>query len=407
MATPDHVDPRERALIPYTRHSVTPDDVEAVASVLRSAWLAQGPEVGRFESALASVAGTAHAVAVSSGTAALQVALLALGVGDGDEVIVPPLTFAATANAVLLCGGRPRFVDVEPDTGNLDPASVAAAAARAGPRLRGAIAVHFAGHPADTDAIRAALGPGRFLLEDACHALGASDRGRAAGGLGDAGCFSFHPAKHVTTGEGGAVSTSDAELADRMRVLREHGIERRPERFVGLGLPRALRTEERGDWVYEMQRLSANHRLAEPAAALGRSQLARLGWSLERRRALVELYCKGFADEDLLELPPERPGMRSAWHLFPVRLRIEALRGGRADVFAALRAHGIGVQVHYVPVHLHPHYRSSLGTRWGDLPTAEGLYLRLLSLPLFPTLRETDVESVVDTVRDELRRQRR
>lgn len=395
---------REPAAIPYARHALAPADHAAVARVLASPWLAQGPEVPAFEAALAAATGTRHAVAVSSGTSALVVALGALGVGPGDEVLVPPLTFVATANAVLLCGATPRFVDVEPDTLNLDPKAVAA---RLGPRTRGAIAVHYAGHPADVAGLAAALGPERFVLEDACHALGASAHGRPAGSLGAAACFSFHPAKAITTGEGGAVATDDARLAHVARQLRDHGLARDGADFEGLGLPARWRAEEQGAWVYEQQRLGANHRLAEPGAALGRSQLARLEASLRRRRALAEAYTKALGDLDAIELPAERPGVRSAWHLYPIRVRPGRLRGGRAALYRALRARGIGVQVHYVPVHLQPFYRRRLGTRFGDCPVAERAYLGLLSLPLFPTLDERDHARVVDAVRAAVRSARR
>jgi perosamine synthetase len=357
-----------------------------------------------FEKALAQAIGAPEAIAVSSGTSALQVALAALGVGQGDEVIVPPLTFVATANAVVASGATPVFADVEPDTLNLDPAQVAA---RTTSRTRGAIAVHYAGHPADVAGIRDALGPGRFVLEDACHALGATIDGRAAGTLGEAACFSFHPAKAITTGEGGAVTTADATLAAAARRVRDHGLERDAAGRVGLGLPARWRDEERGDWVYEMHRLGANHRLAEPAAALGLAQLARLGAFLSRRRALARAYQRDFADDPLLVVPVERSGVTSAWHLYALRVCEGALRGGRAALFAALRARGIGVQVHYVPVHLHPWYRERFGLGFGDFPVAEAAYLHLLSLPLFASLSERDRGGVVECVRSELRRLRR
>jgi dTDP-4-amino-4,6-dideoxygalactose transaminase len=392
------------APIPYARHRIEAEDRAAVDRVLAGAPVAQGPEVPAFEAELARVAGTRDAVVVSSGTSALMVALGALGVGPGDEVIVPPLTFVATVNAVLLLGATPRFADVDPDTLNLDPAAVARAV---GPRTRGAIAVHYAGHPADVDAIREALGPGRFVLEDACHALGAEIHGRPAGSLGIAACFSFHPAKAITTGEGGAVTSSDRALVRAARRLRDHGLARDPDDFMGLGLPEALAPEERGAWVYEQHALGANHRLSEPAAALGRSQLARLPEVLARRRALADRYTKALGDLDALRLPAERPGVRSAWHLYPVRVVPGALHGGRAGLFAALRAHGIGVQVHYIPVHLQPFHRWRLGTRFGDFPVAEAAYLGLLSLPLHPWLDDADFARVVETVRDEVRRSRR
>lgn len=390
--------------LPYTRHSICEGDVEQVVEALNSGRIAQGTRVESFERALATEAGARHAAAVSSGTTALELALAALEVGPGDEVVVPPITFVATANAVLRCGARPRFADVDPVTLTLDPGSVARCL---GPRTRGAIAVHYAGHPADTWALQGALGTQRFLLEDASHALGASLHGRAAGSLGTAACFSFHPAKAITTGEGGAVTTDSPALAARVARLRDHGLERRGENFTGLGLPPDLENESRAPWVYELHELGSNARLSEPSAALGLSQLQRLRSGNERRRKIVEAYNLAFSDLEALETPRELPDVQSAWHLYAVRLRTEQLRGGRAALFAALRARGLGVQVHYVPVHLQPYYRSLLGTGWGDLPVAEAAYLRLISLPLFPGLRDEDVGRVVDIVRDELRRLRR
>ncbi|MGH0033725.1 MAG: DegT/DnrJ/EryC1/StrS family aminotransferase [Myxococcota bacterium] len=391
-------------VLPYARHEIDERDRAAILRVLDSDRLTQGPEVERFEAALAAATGSAHAVAVSSGTAALACALRALGVGPGDEVIVPSLTFVATANAVSLCGATPRFVDVEPERLTLDPARVADAVGRA---TVGAIPVHYAGAPADMEGLRRALGRERFLLEDACHALGATLAERPVGALGDAACFSFHPAKVITTGEGGAVTTDDPALAERIGRLREHGIERRADRLTGLGLPASLAQEERGAWVYEQVALSSNSRLPDLAAALGRSQLARLAEKVEGRRKWAEAYRVALAGCDALELPAEPEGARSAWHLFAVRLRLERLRVGRAAVFDALRERGIGVQVHYIPVHLQPDVRRRLGTGWGDLPVTEAAYLRLLSLPLFPDLEAADVDRVVDALESVLRWARR
>lgn len=390
--------------LPYARHHVAAADRQAVLRALASPAVTQGPEAEAFGIELARAVGVRCGVAVSSGTSALATALGALGVGPGDEVVVPPLTFVATASAVLATGATPRFADVEPETLNLDPAAVARVTT---PRTRGAIPAHYGGHPASMSELADALGPGRFLLEDACHALGARLGTRAAGALGRAACFSFHPAKAITTGEGGAVVCDDDELARRVRSLRDHGLERDPARFRGLGLPAAWEAEECGAWVYELHRLGANHRLAEPAAALGRSQLARLASRVERRRALAERYTAALADLEALRLPRERSGARSAWHLYPVRLRPGAVRGGRAALFAALRARGIGVQVHYVPVHLQPLYRERFGTRFGDCPVAEQAYLGLLSLPLHPWLAEAEQDRILDALRAELRKARR
>ncbi len=363
---------------------------------LESDTLARGPAAERFECELAAATGVRHAVTVSNGTSALILALQALGVRPGDEVIVPSLTFVATANAVVLCGAIPRFVDVDASTLTLDPDQVARAV---GPATVGAIPVHFAGHPADIDSLRVALGRDRFVLEDACHALGASSLGRPAGSLGDAACFSFHPAKVITTGEGGAVVTRDGDLAERVRQLRDHGLERRPDRFVGLGLPAELRAEENGTWIYEQQAFSANHRLPELSAALGTSQLERLAELVERRRKRAEWYHQALGDCEALQLPCEAAGNRSAWHLYPVRLRRDRTHVGRAALFRALRDHAVGVQVHYIPVHLQPAYRHRYGTHWGQLPVTEEAYLGLLSLPLFPDLSVPDAWRVVALLR--------
>lgn len=386
-------------MIPYCQHQVQDADREAVGRVLDSPRLTQGPTVERFEAALAMSTGCRRAVAVSSGTSALQLALQALGVGPGDEVLVPALTFLATANAVLTVGARPIFVDVRAETLSLDPEDLAR---KLSTRTVGAILVHYAGHPAQAQDCRNVLGPDRFLIEDACHALGAEEQGRLVGSLGDAACFSFHPAKHITTGEGGAITTQRDDLADHCQRLREHGVEREADRWIGLGLPRELQAEARGGWVYEMHDLAANHRLSDLAAALGESQLERLAAILDERRRLVAIYDAAFEKDERIERLAERPGTRSAWHLYPIRLAIESIQGGRAAVHRALHAAGIGVQVHYVPIHLQPFYRTRFGTRFGDLPETEHAYLRLLSLPLFPGLSASAQGRVVDVLQSTL-----
>lgn len=354
-----------------------------MSKVLDSPRLTQGPTIAAFEDALCLRTDASEAVAVSSGTSALQIALAALGVGPGDEVIVPSLTFLASANAILLCGARPVFADIDPETLALDPDDVAR---RVTPRTRGAILVHFAGHVGEIEGCGEALGPDRFLLEDACHALGASNGDRAVGSEGDAACFSFHPAKHITTGEGGAITTRTEGFADRCRQLREHGMERNEKRFLGLGLPESLASEGSGGWVYEMHALSGNHRLSDLGASLGLSQLGRLGENIAARRRIADRYDRLLAHDERIRLLRERPGTRSAWHLYPIRLAVERLEGGRAAIYRALHADGIGVQVHYIPIHLQPFYRDRFGSRFGDLPQTEQAYLGLLSLPMFPEL---------------------
>lgn len=348
--------------------------------------------------------GTAFAVVTSSGTAALHAALLALGVGPGDEILVPTLTFVGTANAVAACGATPVLVDIDSETLCLDPQAVARANSL---RTRGAVAVHYAGVPADIDSIRDALPNNSFILEDACHALGARYRDRPVGSLGEAACFSFHPTKAITSAEGGAITSSDASLIVRARRAAQNGIERSREAFKGLDLPPAQRHEEEGAWVYEQHSLGLNYRLSDLHAALGRSQLRKLAEFNERRASIACRYNEAFGELDSLRLPREPPNTQSAWHLYPIRLELEVLSKSRATIFAELRDQGLGVQVHYIPIHLQPYYRQLVGTRWGDLPAAEDAYLRLISLPLFPAMRDADIERVIATVSDCLARARR
>jgi len=386
---------KPKAPIPYTRHTLTKADEDAVLAALRSGRIAQGPIAADFESRFAHKLGAAHAICVSNGTVALELALEALGVGPGDEVIVPTLTFLATANAVCRVGATPVFADVETDTLNLDPASVQSVLT---PRCVGAIPVHFAGHPADMSALRRVVGRERFLLEDAAHALGGVLDEQPAGSLGDVACFSFHPAKLITSGEGGAVVTSRQELAQRLRDLREHGMVRDPARFRGLGFSPELREEAEGPWIYEQHQLGTNTRIPEPAAALLRSQLDRMQRLLTRRTDLAAAYDDALRGLPGLELPTQREGARSAWHLYRIRLGAEApIR--RRSLYEFLHARGIQVQVHYIPVHLQPYYRQALGTAYGDFPVAEAAYLESLSLPLFPDMTEEHTYRVVDAIR--------
>lgn len=357
-----------------------------MVDVLRSDWLTTGPKVEEFERALAGFVGAREAVVVSSGTAALHAAMFAIEVGPGDEVIVSPMTFAATANAVVFQGGVPVFRDITPDTLLLDPAMVEAGIT---PRTKAIMAVDYAGQPCDYDALRAiADRHGLMLVADACHALGGRCRGRAVGVLADLNVFSFHPVKHITTGEGGAITTDDARLAQRMRMFRNHGITCDYHERA-----------RRGSWFYEMTELGFNYRLSDVQCALGISQLRRLpGW-IERRRAIARQY-----DAALAELPrvtplAVRPDVTHAYHLYVVRLDATRLSMRRDAVFAALRADGIGVNVHYIPVHLHPFYCERFGARPGMCPQAERAYGEVLSLPIFPAMSDADVADVIRAVR--------
>ncbi len=372
------------APIPYGRQWIDDEDIAAVVEVLRSDYLTTGPAVAAFEDALARVTGARHAVAVNSGTSALHAMYFAAGLRAGDEVITTPLTFAATANAALYLGATVRFVDVLPDTGNIDPA---AAEAAIGPRTRLVVAVDYTGHPADYDELAAVAGSrGVTLLADAAHSLGATYHGRPVGTLARASALSFHPVKPITTAEGGAVVTDEEELAERAARFRTHGITRDP----------AVMERNDGPWHYEQHDLGFNYRLTDVQAALGSSQLRRLDAFLARRRAIAARYLEAWADLDALALPAVRDGVEPGWHLFVVRVATPELR---RPFFDRLRALGIGVQVHYIPVHHHPYYRG-LGFAPGSCPIAEDFSARAVSLPIFPLMSDDEVDRVTDAVRE-------
>lgn len=390
-------------LLPYGRQSLDEDDIQAVVETLRSDWLTTGPKVGEFEEVFADWVGARHAVSFSSGTAALHGAAFAAGVGQGDEVITTPLTFCATANCILYQGATPVFADVSSDTLNLDPREVENAvekkiSPRALSRTKAIIAVDYAGHPAALDELRGiAEKTGAVLIEDACHALGAEFHGKRVGSLADMTVFSFHPVKHLTTGEGGMVTTDNPRLAETLRRFRNHGIS-----------SEARDRQEAGQWFYEMVLLGFNYRLTDIACALGLSQMGKLEANLARRREIAGKYARAFrdfpgveADQDFpLALPAVRAGVNPAWHLYPIRLNLEALSVGRAEIFQALRAENIGVNVHYIPVHLHPYYRERFPAtaRAGSFPIAENAYERLISLPMFHSMSDEDVSDVVHAV---------
>ena len=374
--------PVRTSVLPYGRHWLDEDDIGAVIEVLRSDWLTTGSKVGEFEKAFAGAVGAKDAVAVSSGTAALHAAMHALGIGPGDEVIVPPMTFAASANCVVFLGGTPVFTDVEPDTLLLDPTQVES---KITPLTKAILSVDYAGQACDYEALRGiAQAWGLALVDDACHALGASYNGRQVGTLADLNTFSLHPVKHVTSGEGGVVTTDDTTLAARIRVFRNHGITSDHHQ-----------RERNGSWFYEMVELGFNYRLTDFQCALGMSQLTKLPHWVARRREIARRYDQAFAKMPAITPLVTRPNVSHAYHLYVVQLDLERLKVDRATVFTALRAEGIGVNVHYIPVHLHPFYREHFQTGVGDCPIAEAAYERLLTLPLHPRMSDKDVEDVI------------
>lgn len=378
--------PKAPGAIPYAHQSIGAADIRAVMEVLKSDWLTTGPKVHEFEQAVADFTGAREGVAVVNGTAALHAAAFAAGIRSGDEVIVPGMTFAASSNCILYLGGVPIFADVRDDDLLLDPAQVEE---KLTAKTKAIIAVDYTGQPCDYDALQdIADRHGLALIADAAHSLGAEYKGRKVGTLADLTIFSFHPVKHVTTGEGGMVVTDNAELAKRMRAFRNHGI-----------IADARAREEEGTWYYEMVELGYNYRLTDIQCALGISQLRRLPWSLERRRAIAKRYDKAFANTPGIEPLTVSPEVAHAYHLYVVRLDPERIGMDRATAFRLLRELGIGVNVHYIPVYLHPYYRKLLGTHPGICPVAEAAYDRILSLPMYPAMSDDEVQRVIRAVR--------
>jgi perosamine synthetase len=396
-------------MIPYGKQTIDEDDIQAVIDVLRSDWLTTGPKVEEFEEAFAHYVGAKYAVAVSSGTAALHAAMYALGIGSGDEVIVPPMTFAATANCVVYQGGTPVFADVEPETLLIDPAEIEK---KITPKTKAIIAVDYAGQPCNYDALQSICKNYNIpLVADACHSLGARYKDRPVGTLADLTVFSFHPVKHITTGEGGMITTDNSELAARMRIFRNHGI-----------TTDHRQREVQSSWFYEMVDLGYNYRITDFQCALGMSQLKKLPQWIAQRQEIAAIYDEALADipgiqplghrPDVLRakeyagLSPSNPMLHApcslpsthAYHLYVVRLNEKIIGKTRQDVFASLRNAGIGVNVHYIPVHLHPFYHKRFNTAPGLCPIAERAYANILSLPIFPSMRLEEVQEVINAV---------
>ena len=383
--------------IPYSTQSIDADDIQAVAEALRSDYLTTGPKIEEFEHTVASYVGTAHAAAVSNGTAALHAACYAAGIQPGDEVITTPLTFAASANCVLYCGGKPVFADIRPDTYNIDPEDIKRKITE---KTKAVIAVDLTGQPCDLDAVRKVTDEYHLtLIEDAAHALGAVYKGKKVGTVADMTTFSFHPVKPVTTGEGGMVVTNDEKYWQKIKLFRSHGITRDADLIAenqraeqGAAPNGGLET---GDWYYEQIELGYNYRITDIQCALGCSQMKKLDRFLARRRELAHQYDKAFADNAHIVTPYQLPETESGWHLYMIQVD----GCDRKQVFDTLRAKGIGVNVHYIPVYFHPYYRKH-GYQDVCCPNAEQVYSRLISLPLYPGLTDGQQEEVVRAVLD-------
>jgi dTDP-4-amino-4,6-dideoxygalactose transaminase len=379
--------------LPLSRPSIGATEIAAVTACLESGWLTGGPAVARFEEAFARAVGVAHAIAVSSATAGLHLALLAAGIGPGDEVVTTPMTWAATGNMIVAVGAKPVLVDIDPGTLHVDPAAVAAAI---GPRTRALLPVHFAGQPLDLDPLRAlAARHGLALVEDAAHALGTRYRGRPVGGGSTAAVFSFHPIKAITTGEGGMVTTDDAALAERVRLLRFHGVAR--DAWARYG--------RRATPDYEIVALGFKYNMTDIQATLGLAQLARIEEFVSARTRVAGWYREALAGMPAVGMLADVPyPARHAWHLLVVRLRLDELRVDRDVVMQELLDANIGVGLHFKALHLHRFYRERLGMTPGDLPHASRASESILSLPLFPAMTRDDVDDVASALRDVVRR---
>lgn len=369
--------------IPYAAQWLDDDDVRVVSEALRGPYLTQGQKVREFEAAVASYCGAKYAVAFNSGTSALHAACSAAGIAAGQEVITSPITFVASANAVLYCNGRPVFADVEPETINISTASVAELI---NARTKAIIPVHYSGNPVDLKELyQLARAKGLIVIEDAAHALGSEYDGRKIGACqySDLTCLSFHAVKHITTGEGGMVLTNSKTFFSRLKTFRTHGITREA--------PLLERADE-GDWYYEMQQLGFNYRLTDFQSALGISQLRKLGLFVKRRREIAARYDKAFSALRGVKTIQVKPGRLSAWHIYPIFVAAK-----RKEFFNQLRNKGIGVNVHYIPVYLQPYYRE-LGYHSGLCPNAEAYYKGAITLPLYPKMNEEDVDRVIACV---------
>ncbi|MCZ8514893.1 UDP-4-amino-4,6-dideoxy-N-acetyl-beta-L-altrosamine transaminase [Paenibacillus filicis] len=379
-------EPVRETMLPYGRQCVDQADIEAVVETLQSPFLTQGPRIKEFEEAVARYAGAKYAVAFSNGTAALHGACYAAGVSEGDEVITTPMTFAASANCVRYCGGQVVFADIRPDTYNIDCSKIGDLIS---PKTKAIIPVDFTGQPADMDDImEIARERNLVVIEDAAHSLGAVYKDRKVGSIADMTMFSFHPVKHVTTGEGGVIVTDSEEYYEKLLLFRSHGITRNKE---------LLERQNEGEWYYEMQDLGYNYRITDIQAALGLSQLSKLDSFVDRRRQIARQYSEAFRHIRAVITPYQSEDRESSWHLYIIQLDLKSLAVGRKEIFEALRKENIGVNVHYVPVHYNPYYRK-LGYEKGIAPVAEKLYEGIITLPLFPAMTDSDIRDVIHAV---------
>ncbi len=369
-------------MIPYGRQTIEDDDINAVIEVLKSDYLTTGPKIAEFEKSVADYVGAKYAVAISNGTSALHAACFAAGIGPGDEVITTPITFAASSNCVLYCGGTPVFADIDPKTYNIDPDDIRK---KITDKTKAIIAVHLAGQPCDMDEIhKIAKENNLIVIEDGAHALGSVYKGKKVGSLSDMTTFSFHPVKPITTGEGGMIVTDNEEFYKKMVLFRSHGITR----------DKTMMTRNDGPWFYQQFDLGFNYRITDIQCALGCSQMKKLDRFLAKRKEIVLRYNEAFADCENIVTPYQMPETESGWHLYIVQVK----NCDRKQIFEALRDKGIGVNVHYIPVYMHPYYQEH-GYKDVHCKNAEEVYSHIISLPLYPGLTEEQQSYVIDTLK--------
>jgi UDP-4-amino-4,6-dideoxy-N-acetyl-beta-L-altrosamine transaminase len=380
-----------REFIPYGRQYIDEEDIRAVVEVLRSDYITTGPKIAELENRIAEYTGAKHAVVVSNGTAALHAACFAAGIEAGDEVITTPMTFAASANCILYMGAKPVFADIDSRTYNIDPKEIERKITE---KTKAIIPVHFTGQPCDMDEImKIAEKNGLTVIEDGAHALGAEYKGRRIGTIGSMTTFSFHPVKHITTGEGGAITTNDDNLYEKLIMFRTHGITRDKD----------LMNQDEGPWYYEQHYLGYNNRITDIQAALGISQMNKLESFLEKRRSFAAAYNKLLRGLEGITVPYQADYGNSAWHIYIIRLNQTKLGLRRREVFEELRKRNIGVNVHYIPVYYHPYFRE-LGYEKGICPVAEELYEEIITLPLYPAMELEDIYYIVENIADTIRR---
>ncbi|MFJ8234650.1 UDP-4-amino-4,6-dideoxy-N-acetyl-beta-L-altrosamine transaminase [Ureibacillus sp. NPDC094379] len=377
--------------LPYGRQWIDEDDIQAVVDVLKGDFLTTGPYISQFEQAVSEYVGAKYAVAFSNGTAALHGACFAAGISKGDEVITTPMTFAASANCILYQGGIPVFADINENTYNIDPIEIEK---RITDKTKAIIPVDFTGQPVELEKIlEIANKHNLVVIEDAAHALGATYKGKRVGSISDMTMFSFHPVKHITSGEGGMITTNNKEYYEKLLQFRSHGITRDTDKLE----------ENHGPWYYEMQFLGYNYRMTDIQASLGTSQLKKLDHFIHLRKKYVDIYNVAFQDMSEITIPFQYEDGKSSWHLYIIRLNLEKFMVGRKEIFEALQKQNIGVNVHYIPVHLLPYFRDLRYIK-GSLPKAEKLYEEIITLPLFPTMMEQDVEDVIRAVKQTVKK---